>query len=522
MIDASTAYKAAIIGDSRRMYIKAKVHIVDPDIVYGSVSGTEQSAYSKPAQLHNDVSDSGKPYITGEPNRWLLDGTFDFAEDVYADSNSEIGYETDTLFAADGTGNQYCEMTFSGVDVLQALTVFFPDNEYDGFPVNLTISVKSGNTTAYNKSITGNTERKIKLDGFTVNDPTAIRVEVSKWSSRRRFRVLEIVAGIHEEWSDDVIASFSVVHQTNFSSTTLPYGTATIVFDNTDHRFDPYNKDGIFASLEERQGIDLYLGVGIDGEPDYKKLGVFYQYQDGWKIRNGLTIRWNLVDIIGLLAERPYAIPTTLPTTLNGWIADLVGQLGTKFAQMYDISSEKASASVTASSTNLQKRNCGEILMFLCQATGTWARADPETGKLSIYPITDPAGNEITLANMNEYPAITANEELSRIDFTFPDGTEYSVAGTNPAATALSISNPFINTTAKADAAAAVIMAYYGGNCIETTGRGDPTNELGDIMTIETQNGDKAGRLVYADYKYRNGVLTACVSKFIEVIEEVR
>lgn len=520
MIDASTAYKAAIIGDSRRMYIKAKVHVVDPDIVYGSVSGTEQSSFSKPAQVHDDITDSGTPYITGEPNRWLLDGTFDFAEDVYADSNEEIGYETSSLFSLNGTSAKYCELSFSGVDVLQSLSVFFPDNDYDGFPVELTIAVYSGANVEYTKSITNNTARKIKLDGFTVNNPTKIRVTANKWSSRRRMRVLEIVAGIHEEWSDDVISAFSAVHQTNFSSTTLPYGTATIVFDNSDRRFDPYNKGGLFASLEERQGIDLYLGVGINGEPDYKKLGVFYQYKDGWKISNGLTIRWNLVDIVGLLAQRPYTVPSTLPTTLSGWISNLVGQLGTNLAQMYDISADKASASVTSTATSLQKRTCGEILMFLCQATGTWARADPETGKLSIYPIADTAGSEITLANMNEYPAITANEELSRIDFTFPNGTEYSVNGTNPAATALSISNPFIDTNEKANAAAAVIMAAYGGNRIETTGRGDPTDELGDVMTIETQNGDKIGRLIYADYKYRDGVLTSCVSKFIEVETE--
>lgn len=516
MISSTPAYKAAIIGDSRRMYIKAKVHIVDPDIVYGSVSGTAQSAYSKPAQLYDDNSDIGTPYITLEPNRWLLDGTFDFAEDVYAGSE-EIGYETDTAFATDGTGSQYCELSFSGVDVLQALTAYFPDNEYDGFPVDFTIDVYSGGNVEYTKSYSGNALRKIKLDGFTVNSPTKIKVTVTKWSSRRFMRVIEIIPGIHEEWSDDVIAEFSAVHQTNTGMTSLPYGTANIVFDNTDHRFDPYNKAGLFASLEDRQGIDLFLGVKTSGGIDYKKLGVFYQYADGWKIRNGLTIKWSLVDIIGLLAERPYKVPGTLPTKLSGWISDLVGQLGTNFANDYDIAAGYENTSLTAAAAALADTTCGQVLMWLCQASGLWATADPETGVLNIYPISDPAGNEITLANMITNPAITANEDIARIDFTLANNNTYSVSGNVDAAAVLSIRNPFLNDTTKADTAATLIMSMYGGNRIETCGRGDPTDELGDVLTIETENGDINGRLIYADYKYKNGVLTSCLSKYIEV-----
>ena len=521
MINSTPEYKAAIVGDSRRMYIKAKVHIVDPDIVYGSVSGSTQlSGVSKPEQIYDGNTDVGRPYITLEPNRWLLDGTFDAAEDM--DAGEEYGYVANTPIArSSSTVSRYVELSFSGVDLLKTCVVVFPDDDYDGVPEDFTIQIKQGNTVAYEKAYTGNTESVIKVSGFSVSNPTAIRVNVTKMSlDYRRFRVLEIVVGVHEEWNDSVIAEFSVVHQTNMASTSLPYGVAKISFDNSDRRFDPYNKDGLFESLEERQGIDLYLGVGINGVAEYKKLGVFYQYADGWKMRSGLTITWSLVDIIGLLAERPYTVPSPLPTTLDGWLANLVSQLGTNFSGFYDVSADYASTSVTANATDLQKQKCGQILMWLCQASGTWARADPESGKLKIYPIPTASGNEITLGNQVSYPTIRANDDLARIDFTFPNGTEYSVAGNIDAAEVVSIRNPFINTSAKADRAAAVIKQMYGGNSIETIGRGDPTDELGDIVTVETEHGDIQGRLIYADYKYKNGVLTSCVSKMIEVESE--
>ena len=517
MIDASTAYKAAIIGDSRRMYIKAKVHVVDPDIVYGTVGGSAQlNGYSKPEQLHNEKTEVKKPYITLEPNRWLLDGTFDPIELFSA--SEEIGWVSNAVTDNNGDSTLYAQMNFSGVDVLKTCTLFFPDDDYDGYPYNLTVQIMQGNTAAYTKAITHNKDSIVKVSGFTVSNPTGIKVIFNKWSlPHRRPRVIEIVAGVHEEWQDDFIAEFSVVHQANMANTSLPYGVAQIVFNNSDKRFDPYNKDGLFESLEERQGIDLYLGVGVNGDTDFKKLGVFFQYADGWKIRSGLTISWSLVDIIGLLAERPYNVPETLPTTLSGWIANLVSQLGTNFASYYDVASSKASTSVSANATDLEKQKCGQILMWLCQTSGTWARAYPESGKLKIYPRYDPTGNEITLANQVSYPTIRANNDLARIDFTFPNGTEYSVAGNTDAADVVSIRNPFINTTAKADAAAAVIKLSYGGNSVETIGRGNPTDELGDIVTVETEQGDIQGRLIYADYRYRNGVLTSCVSKMIEV-----
>lgn len=59
---------------------------------------------------------------------------------------------------------------------------------------------------------------------------------------------------------------------------------------------------------------------------------MYYQYGDGWKTSNNdMSIDWSLVDIVGLVAERTYLPPTTLPTTLEGWISSVVSQLGDNF-----------------------------------------------------------------------------------------------------------------------------------------------------------------------------------------------
>ena len=64
MINSTANYKAAIIGNVRRMYVQATVNIVDPDITFGAPSGSPQSAYSQGGQLHDYDFDAADKYAT--------------------------------------------------------------------------------------------------------------------------------------------------------------------------------------------------------------------------------------------------------------------------------------------------------------------------------------------------------------------------------------------------------------------------------------------------------------------------
>lgn len=100
-----------------------------------------------------------------------------------------------------------------------------------------------------------------------------------------------------------------------------------------------------------------------------------------------MTIAWSMVDIIGLLADRTFLPPASLPTTLSGWIGALVAQLGENFKSRYHVDPNYADAPVTANDvTDVTGKKCGEILRWVCQASGTWPRADAETGDLTAEP----------------------------------------------------------------------------------------------------------------------------------------
>lgn len=525
MIKSGQAYHAAITGDARRVLLRAVIDIISPDIVFSAGETSGQIPWSNLEQIHDKVFGNPTKYATLERDRWALDGTWDLLPDDPTQTVGQMGYIGNVLSGADGTFSTppWVELQFSGVSVLQACFVYFPGNDYDGLPEDFTVEVKQGGTAYHTRTYTGNTASFVSLEGFTVNNPDAIRVTVAKWSRpSRRMRVVEIVPGVYENWDGGMIAEFNVKQQGNVAATTLPYGTCTLKIDNLSRRFEPRSKNGIFQSIEERQGIDVSLGVRLaDGTDEYKRLGIFYQYSGGWRTGdNGLTMQWDLVDIIGLLANREFLAPSTLPTTLGGWIGALAAQLGVNFQNRWHVDPNYTAAAATVrTAADVQGKKCGDILRWVCMATGTWPRADAETGDLTAEPLWS-EGNKITLDNLTGYPVMSANSDVAALIFTLNDGsnTQYIVSGNSTASSeTVSISNPFIKTQTAALTAAKLILSTYGGNVLSLTGRGDPSSEIGDVDTVWLDESQATtARRTMQTFSISDGVLQGCQSQLLQ------
>ena len=525
MIASSAAYQQAIVADTRQIALKVIVDISDPDLTFGTIAYSGiASSVCVPEQVRDKVFDL-VPYGTLETDRWILDGTMHIFPDSPSQLEDQAGFLGDVLSGEGGSFESpvWVEIQFDNVSILQACAVYFPTMDYDGVPDTFTVDIRQGGTVYYTKTFTGNTEHSIFLDGFSVMDPDAIRVTVSKWSrSDRRLRVVEIVPGLYEDWTGDELAEFTLKHQGDVSCLTIPYGTCTVKMDNLDRRFEPRNKSGIFQSIEERQSIDIQMGVVLpDGSVEYKRLGRFYQWSGGWKTGdNGITFQWDLVDIVGLLQERDFIVPATLPTTLEGWVAALAAQLGENFAEWYTVDPDYADLPLTVRErADVVGLKCGELLLDVCLATGTFPRADAETGKLAVEPLWD-QGHKLDLENMNVYPVIKANADIAALLFTLNDGqqTEVVVSGTSTASSETKqVRDPFLKTQADAVAAARVILSAYGGTQLEITGRGDMTCEIGDVDTVWLDESSAVtARRIRQTFSLTNGVLQGCQSVLLQ------
>ena len=517
---ASNEYIAAVHADARHMTLHTSVGIFDPDAVLEVDEATGMSS-----DFNNQIIDKNRntetPLATLEENRWELDGSFDLFNDGPT-ANVEVGFMSSTISDSNGIFQEdtYVKILTHNIGTLQGVMVYFSSNVHDGVGENFNITIYgSGGVVEETILVSGNSDTVCAFDGFTVNSPYAIRIDFLKWSiPNRRARVIELVAGLYEEWDENDVANFNIQQQIDLSAVSLPYSTFTISVNNQYKKFDPRSKQGIFQSIEERQPIEASVGVWTVNGNELLKVGTFYQNSGGWTESDyGMTIQWKLVDIVGLLANRAYKVPYTQYATIGAWVADMVGQLGISFVDSWSLS-QTISDTITPSidMNKLQGKTCGNVLLWLSQLVGGFPTSTAD-GKLTIVvPTTD--GDTLTLDDMEKYPQMSANSDCGFVQFTFPDGTVYIVnSGTTASSASISIENPWIQTTAKALEVARNILAYYGGNKITITGRGNPTSECGDTDRVWITDSDAVSAIrIKQALAFSNGVMHGLNSELIQ------
>ena len=130
MLSITDGYRSAVVGDVRRMLIKAQLEIVDPDITYGTVNSSGAAAFSKGEQLHDKELSLNSRYATLEPGRWVLDGSFRLIPDEPQAISGEVGFVGDVLSGEDGSfaSPVYAELTFSNCSNAKLVFIVFSFN----------------------------------------------------------------------------------------------------------------------------------------------------------------------------------------------------------------------------------------------------------------------------------------------------------------------------------------------------------------------------------------------------------
>lgn len=465
MLDVSQAFKAAITGTARRMHIRVPIRVTAQGLTMGTLTPAAGS-------------------LSGQ------DGTFPAPQTV----TQEI----------------------SGVLVLQNIVLTFLPS---GFPVDFSVSVRSAGAEVCTETITGNDSSRIEVTGFTVYYPDTIKITATRWSKAgASMATPEILPGYSDTWTEDDLTELTVQLQADFSALSLPCGTAQLTLDNTERRFDPQNKSGLFLSIEEGQPVPVELGVEAEGTTEFAPLGTFFQHNDGWRqADSGLTIKWTLVDICGLLAEQPFTVPDTLPETMSGWLSLLLSQLGGAFASRLIVDDVTAGMSMTSTADEVANKTCGDILCWLCQASGTYPRADAKTGNLRITKVGS-SGNLYDLDNLSARPVHAINDRVGVITVSLPDEQTVTIGGNaSYVAKTAQIQNPFIKDANRAAKAAQNILAAYGGMRISLTGRGNPSSEIGDRAALEIGYRQyMQGWIKSQSFEFNGGVMRDCKTELLQ------
>lgn len=523
MINHSDDYAKAVVADSRRQFVRAVFDLVDPDAQVDAVYTNGDSPISRTEQVkERGLTESDEKIVTLEMNRWALDGSWKLRPDDPADRKGQVGWESAAICDANGRFSApypYVELEFSGVDILQAVSILFSRKDYNGIPIDFYIQLFSGDVELHRQDVTGNDKSLMVLEGFTTYFPTRVRLTITKWSlPYRRVRVVRFMLGLYEEWDTTIIKAVDVYSEVTFSGLRIPYSTCTIRLYNENHRFDPYAPNSLFQSIEDRQAIKIEFGIRISADEDIEWIpaGTYYQQSAGWKLQD-LTISWDLLDIIGALTKRLFVLPEELPTTVSGWVEAIMASLGRNFNTRYIVDSDVKDLPLTAVAEDIEGKFCGELLRFLCMATNTWPRQDFSTGKLRVGKLERLEGNRITLDNMVSFPVMSANEDIADITFQLDSGEVVFPGNNTNSEKSLSVNNPFVHTTEDARTAVISCLFEYGGRSFDVTSRGNPTSECGDIQSVDTQFSTTiSARLYKQQLKMENGIMRNLPSHLVQ------
>lgn len=508
MYPVTQQYKDAVYAPSRSVVARITFDISDvtaPGDV-SSIASTAELAISQKAQINNNVREAVTNLATLEQDRFRLDGSFSFADNVTLANNGEVGFISGVLCASDGVFSSppTITLTFGSTHSSAGITVAFDvyNNEY---AVDFTIA-------AYNASdaliqsvvVTGNTKSLRAVYGQFANYKKII-ITINKWNvGNRRARVMEVDFGVVEVYTDDTLISCNLIEEMDLTSGQLPSPEFRFAVDNSDRAFNILNPNGVYNYLQQRQRVKAELGVEVAaGQYEYVPLGDYLLWE--WTSEEGaLTASFTARTNLDLMANYDYEQLTASSKSLHALAVQVFAACG-----VTNYSLDSALLSITTNSM-AQKTDCKTLLQMIAIA-----------GRCLIYVTR---GSVITLKqftfgssvdrvdfdNIYNEPKVELERAVKQVEVAYWTDLQTSVVST-VTASGVDIGdvlrlddNTLINTSAVATAVANWILAQKQYRAkYSVNWRGNPAHEMADIIAIEnTYGADKTAIITRAEYSY--------------------
>ncbi len=496
MYNVSNDFKQSVYAPART--VKAKVAFDISDVTakddVSNLTSTEQaSGISNKNQVINSQREQSYNLATWEPDRFKLDGSFSFPDDVLA-NNGEMGFVSEGLCDSDGNFEEYPTIIFEFTNPHSSIgiTVTFDAlNEEYATEFNLAVYDGSNNLIA---SIDVENNDKVQCDvNYLLSNYKKVVVTIKKWSvGERRARIVEIDFGLVKVYDDNNLIKCSLIEELDLTGSQLPSAEFKFTVDNADRAFNILNPTGFYAYLQQRQQVDVQLGVLTDAAYEWVPLGNYLLWEwtsDEGSLTATFTARTNLdlmsaVDYENLTPKTGYS--------LYQMAMDIFALCG---ISNYEI--DTALQSITTKGL-LKKTTCRNVLQMIALAgcANIFVTRDNV-----IRLVVNPASlgdqvDDVDLDNMYEEPKIELEPIVQSVQVTYYTDLDTSAEVTvnNPNVDSGEVlkleSNTLINTATQATNVANWLLrqrsyrAKYSLNW-----RGNPAHELNDVITIETTYG---------------------------------
>lgn len=314
---------------------------------------------------------TNRPYITYEPDFWLLDGNYKFMPTVTA--SIHVGLMS--LSMSDSLGDfaipPVLTVTFSAVHTMDGLTLRFAQYSVDYADSIIVVFYDASDVLIRSDNYTPSSWEF--STGQAVTDFKKIVITFNSTNKPYRYlRVTGIDFGQLTYFTGADIKAASVVEELNPLSLELPIDTCELSLFSSDATFSIINPAGDYASLQNKQPLDVYEAVGND------QIFIGQFFLDTWENPSNNEIIFKCIDMIGVLNTIPY-LGGIWTSPVN--IEDLVSTIMTAINVPYDLDVNLNGTQITGWIPVTNYREALQQIAFACGAYVICSRA----GIIQIY-----------------------------------------------------------------------------------------------------------------------------------------
>ena len=295
---------------------------------------SDKQTFSKMNDLVVD-NVSPRPYITFEPDYWLLSGGYRFMSEI--EESVHVGLMSLSMSDENGDFDTPPQLVvdFSEVQSIDSLTLLFDayTNDYAS-----DIDVEYYNATY---SLISSTNYTPDTFEFATEDSAANfkQIKITFNSTNNPYRYLRLKGIDYGElvtFDSSTIISASIIEQVDPMSITVPSNSLDLSVYSTDAQFSMINPTGDYSALQYNQQLSVYEYV--DGNLIY--FGNYYL--DDWSNPSDYVINMKAIDLIGILDGEPYrgGLWAASDITLSELLEDMFDAIDTPYdldTILYDV-----------------------------------------------------------------------------------------------------------------------------------------------------------------------------------------
>jgi hypothetical protein len=346
-----------------------------------------------------------QPFASFEPDYWLLDGSYKFLPDDYAEVH--LGLVSTQMSNEDGD-----------FAVPPVLTVDF-SRAHDANGLTLKFSTLTGdycsslNIKYYDPEDTLLADNDYQPTGTEFTTGLAVegfdRIVITFYSTSRPYRYLRLSGIDYGElftFEGEAIKAASVVEESDPLSSELRINTLRLRLYSADAQFNPLDPQGDYAALAERQPLAVYEIV--DGNPVF--IGQYFLRE--WKNDSETEIEFEADDLLGMMDQIPCRGGLWNGADLGDLVEAFLGAASIPYELDPSLETVKITGWIPAGSLR-------ETLQQLAFAAGAQVSCARSWG-VRIFParlasVETPA-DEITRAQIGARPQLTLRPQIAGVE----------------------------------------------------------------------------------------------------------